>query len=419
MHPHLAIAISVIALVAAGCGGAATATPTATPVATPTAAPATATPSISATPTPAPTPTQKPDPTALQGPLGAGRQIHTATVLADGRVLVAGGFDFGDLPLGSATLYDPATNRFIPTGSLAVARGFHTSTLLRDGRVLITGGGPAAWIFPGPYLASAELFDTGTGSFSPTGAMTITRENHTATLLRDGRVLIVGGNDDGDHAVASAELYDPKTGKFSPTGSMATARGYHTATLLADGRVLVAGGDPSNNNFHSLISSAEIYDPKTGTFTGTGSIAPARAFDAATLLADGRVLVTGGSDGFGDLASAEIYNPKPGTFTTTGSMATPRTYTTATLLADGRVLVAGGGGDYANRQFLASAEIFDPKAGTWIATGSMVEARTWGAAVPLKDGRVLVTGGYGDLAPLASAELYDPKSGTFSPAGGG
>jgi hypothetical protein len=144
-----------------------------------------------------------------------------------------------------------------------------------------------------------------------------------------------------------------------------------------------------------------------------------RAFDAATLLADGRVLVAGGSDRHGELASAEIFDPKTGTFTATGSMATRRIYTTATLLPDGRVLVAGGGGDYADRQFLASAEIFDPNAGTWAATGSMAEARTWGAAVPLKDGRVLVTGGYGDLAPLASAELYDPVAGTFSPAGGG
>jgi hypothetical protein len=276
---------------------------------------------------------------------------------------------------------------------------------------------------PGPYLASAELFDPKTGTFSPTGAMTTPRENHTATLLRDGRVLIAGGNDNGDHAVASAELYDPKTGTFSPTGSMLTARGYHTATLLTDGRVLIAGGDPSNNNYSSLIGSAEIYDPKTGTFSATGSLVTTRAFHAATLLADGRVLLAGGQGGPGtpELASAEIYDPKTGTFTATGSMTYPRTliYNAAALLSDGRVLIAGGGGDYTDREFLASTELYDPQSGTFSMTGSMSDARTWETATPLRNGLVLVAGGYGDLAPLASAELFDPKAGTFSPAGGG
>jgi len=302
---------------------------------------------------------------------------------------------------------------------MGTARAFFSATLLVDGRVLVAGGGPAQWSLPGPDLATAEIFDPKTGKFSPTGSMTTTRQAHTATLLRDGRVLIAGGNDKADHAVATAELYDPRTRKFSPTGSMATARGYQTATLLADGRVLIAGGDPDGwNGSGSIIASAEIYDPRTGTFTTTGSMIGRRSWHAAALLTDGRVLVTGGDDRSSELASAEIYDPRTGTFTTTGPMATPRVYTTATLLADGRVLVAGGGGDYTNRQFLSSAEIFDPKAGTWTATGSMTEARTWSADVRLKDGRVLVTGGYGDLAPLASAELYDPIAGTFSPAGG-
>ena len=150
-----------------------------------------------------------------------------------------------DVSRASAELYDPATDTFSPTGSLATARGLHTATLLADGRVLIAGGGPASWAIEGAYLASAELYDPKTGTFSPTGSMATPREDHTATLLADGRVLIAGGNDVGDHGVASAELYDPKTGTFSPTGSMTTARGFHTATLLADGRVLIAGGDPA------------------------------------------------------------------------------------------------------------------------------------------------------------------------------
>jgi hypothetical protein len=369
--------------------------------------------------TPAASPTAKPSPMALTGPLGAGRQIHIATVLADGRVLVAGGTDYADQPLASVTLYDPATGTFSQTGSMGTARAFFTATLLPDGRVLVAGGGPPQYSQPGPDLATAELYDPKTGTFSPTGSMTTTRQGHSATLLRDGRVLIAGGNDKADHPVASAELYDPKTGRFSPTGSMTTARGYHTATLLADGRVLVAGGDPCGWAGCDRLASAEIYDPRTGKFTPTGSMATDRSFHTATLLADGRVLIAGGDSRTANLVGAELYDPKTGTFTPTGPMSTPRVYTTATLLADGRVLVAGGGGDYANRNFLASAEIFDPATGAFSATGSMTAARTWCQASLLADGRVLITGGYGDLAPLPSAELYDPKTGTFSPAGGG
>jgi hypothetical protein len=127
----------------------------------------------------------------------------------------------------------------------------------------------------------------------------------------------------------------------------------------------------------------------------------------------------GGTDGTNDLASAEIYDPKTGTFAATGSMKNARVYQTATLLSDGRVLVAGGGADYTNGIFLASAELYDPKTGTFSVTGSMIKARTYQTASVLADGRVLVTGGYGAQAPLASAELYDPKTGTFSPAGSG
>jgi Galactose oxidase, central domain/Kelch motif len=377
-------------------------------------------PSASASPSPTPA-----SPTSLTGPIGSGRQIHTATRLVDGRVLIAGGYALGDGPLASAVLYDPGTNTFSPTGSLATARGYHTATLLSDGRVLIAGGGPAGWPgsltgITGPFLASAELYDPTTGTFSPTGSMATPREVHTATLLADGRVLIAGGADFQARSVASAELYDPKTGTFSPTGSMTTARAFHTATLLADGRVLIAGGSPAAWGTTAHLASAEIYDPKAGTFTPTGPMAGGRDFNTATLLADGRVLIAGGSGlTQEDLASAEIYDPKTGTFTATGSLTNGREYQTATLLADGRVLIAGGGGDYTNRKFLASAELYDPKTGTFTATGSLATARSYQAATLLLDGKVLVTGGYGAVAPLASAEIYDPTTGTFTPPGSG
>jgi hypothetical protein len=364
-------------------------------------------------------------PTGPPGPMGTGRQIHTATRLDDGRVLVVGGYALGDGPLASAVLYDPGTDTFSPTGSLAGARGYHTATLLSDGRVLIVGGGPASWPgsdtgITGPFLASAELYDSRTGTFSRSGSMATPREAHTATRLADGRVLIAGGADYQARAVASAELYDPKTGSFSPTGSMTTARAFQTATLLSDGRVLIAGGSPAAWGTTSKLASAEIYDPGTGAFTATGPMTQERDFHTATLLADGRVLLAGGSGiSSEDLTSAEIFDPGTGAFTPTGPMTEGREYQSATPVSDGRVLLAGGGGDYTNRVFIASAELFDPLTGSFSATGSLADARTYHAATLLRDGRVLVTGGYGAVAPLASAEIYDPTTGAFSPAGSG
>jgi plastocyanin len=410
----LAILITVVALAATACGGASVATPT--PTATTSYPPA-----PTATPPPAtPAPTATPQ-VGLTGPLGDGRQIQTATFLADGGVLVAGGFAFGDGPLASATRYDPGTGVFSPTGSMANARGAHTATLLPDGKVLIAGGGPPSWLtLPGnpPFLAAAELYDPKTGTFKATGPMSTPRESHTATLLPDGRVLIAGGEDRLDHAVASAEIYDPKTGTFSATGTMAVARAFHTATLLSDGRVLIAGGNAGTWSYSGpFLASAEIYNPKTGTFSPTGSMATQRGWHTASRLADGRVLVAGGENHRTDLASAEIYNPKTGSFSSTGSMTVGRVYHAAALLSDGRVLVEGGGSDYSGGKFLSSAEIYNPQTGTWTATGSMADQRNLLTATLLRDGRVLVAGGFGAQAPLASAELYDPKTGTFSPAG--
>ncbi|HJW23081.1 MAG TPA: kelch repeat-containing protein, partial [Candidatus Limnocylindrales bacterium] len=166
------------------------------------------------------------------------------------------------------------------------------------------------------------------------------------------------------------------------------------------------------------LASAELYDPKAGTFSPTGSMAAPRGWQTATLLTDGRVLVAGGEQARTDLARAEIYNPKTGTFSPTGSMTVGRVYHAATLLSDGRVLVVGGGSDYSGDKFLASAELYDPHTGTWTATGSMADQRNLLTVTLLDNGRVLVAGGFGGHGgPLASAELYDPKTDTFSPAG--
>jgi len=362
--------------------------------------------SPTAGPTQAPTPTASPAPLpgfTATGSMGTARTGATATRLPDGRVLIAGGFStnaFGPA-VASAELYDPKTGTFSPTGSMATPRWGATATLLHDGRVLIAGGtsGTLTSELPGfPGLASAELYDPKTGAFSPTGSMTTGRIEHTATLLADGRVLIAGSC--GASAYSNtAELYNPSTGTFQRTGSMTARRCRQTATLLRDGSVLLAGGMDANEN---VLASAELYDPATGTFRATGSMSATR--QTATALSDGRVLMVGALDG--STTSAELYDPASGTFSPTGSMTAPRENQTATLLADGRVLIAGGD----NRLGLvASAELYDPKTGTFSSAGSGYSTRAGQTATLLTDGRVLIAGGsVANGSILASAQLYQP-----------
>ena len=318
---------------------------------------------------------------------------HTATLLSNGKVLMAGGMGEGGY-LASAELYDSGLGTFAATGSMAEGRDVHTATLLPSGKVLIAGG-----INMGAYLGSAELYDPSAGGFTVTGSMTATRMNHTATLLPNGKVLIAGGTGNGGQYFASAELYDPSTGKFTAIASMTAARSSHTATLLPNGKVLIAAGYSDG----SYLSSAELYDPDVGKFTASGSMAVARSHHTATLLPNGKVLVVGGEHAAGGyiqaLAGAELYDPAAGTFAATGSMTVPRDFHTATILLDGKVLIAGGtniGGE------LASAELYDPAAGTFAATGGMAVPREYYTATLLPNGKVLIVGGN-----FASAELYE------------
>jgi hypothetical protein len=353
------------------------------------------------------------------GSMSVAREGNTATLLTDGRVLIAGGasectLSGGCKALASAELYDPSSGKFTPTGSMSTPRQHHTATRLSDGRVLIVGGGQNCSIGGCDSVASAELYDPATGKFGLTGSMKAAREDQGAALLSDGRVLIVGGSQ-GRYSttLASAELYDPSTGKFSSTGSLGSARDGPNTIPLLDGTVLCVGGALTTVvgkvQSATAVPTAELYDPSTGKFSPTGSMgSPRRIGDTATLLKDGHVLVTGGrdSDANQDFASSELYDPSTGTFTPTGSMAQPRTDHTATLLSDGRVLIAGGtvGGLYTAR-----AELYDPKTAQFTPTGSMAQPRTDHTATLLSNGGVLIAGGLGDQhAYLAAAEAYAP-----------
>jgi hypothetical protein len=328
------------------------------------------------------------------GSMTTARYRHTATLLKDGTVLLAGAPG-----LNTAEKYDPGTGKFTAiTGKMSIDRDGHTATLLNTGKVLITGGTDV--YNNNAALATAEVFDPSTGMFTPTtNNMSIARTGHNATLLADGKVLITGGN------TLIAELFDPTTGMFTPTtGKMLTSRTEGTSTLLPNGKVLITGGLAAN----AALATAELYDPTTETFSATtGTMTVARNFHTATLLTtgtnSGMVLIAGGNS---KNAVAELYDPAVEAFSTTGTMLSTRQRHTATLLSDGTVLFAGGSEFDGNVDILAAAEIFDPNTSTFTGTGGLVTRRIVHTATLLKDGTVLVTGGLNDAGTLATAELY-------------
>lgn len=348
------------------------------------------------------------------GNLVVPRGLHTATLLPNNKVLVAYGSNSsaytdatGYVGLSSIEVYDAGTDTFTEiVGDSGNGIFGHTATPMQNGTVLIAGGFVnSVWDYGGSSSDNgAGLYDSATGVFSGAGNMTANRGGHTATLLANGKVLVAGGADQDPTGMglASAELYDPSTNAFTLTGSMATGRFLHTATLLKNGKVLIVGGALTSTS--NPLASAELYDPVTGTFTMTGALATAREQHTATLLADGKVLIAGGatSTSSGDLqptASAEVYDPATGLFSVTGSMAVARSLHTATLLPNGTVLVAGGGDEN------STAELYDPTTGTFSITGGMEIGRSGHTATLLPNGSVLVAGG-GIFLGLASAELY-------------
>jgi len=316
-----------------------------------------------------------------------------------------------------------------PGGSMITARMSHTATLLKDGRVLVTGGigGPHA-----TTLTSAELYDPRTRHWTPTGQMVQPRSDHAAVLLPTGKVLVLGGADaTTDYAPVnlSAKIYDPRSGHWSPARSpiAANTNSYFTATLLPSGKVLVAGG--SSDFSVQMIggsASALLYDPSSDRWTTTGRMTGPRIGHTATLLPNGKVLMAGGEEGCDQkggaclgLSSAELYNPRTGTWTATGAMATGRTNHVAVLLRSGKVLVVGGCAD-SESNFpprdgcsLSSAEQYDPRTGTWAAAGHMASPLNLPTATVLPSGQVLVVGDAG--ASPFNAEVYEPRTGRWMP----
>ncbi|HVM49064.1 MAG TPA: kelch repeat-containing protein, partial [Candidatus Acidoferrum sp.] len=380
------------------------------------------------------------------GALNVPRNNHTATLLPNGEVLIAGGADFTNY-LSSAELYNPtngtwtlltnlmssgrgyATATLLPNGTVLVAEGYadfgsagdifnpasgafaqsgtgwpgterwqHTATLLPNAKVLIAGG-----ILNNAVTNSVDIYEAVGGAWSSTGALSTARYDDTATLLPTGKVLIAGGID--ITALNSMELYDPATGNNLLTGTLITARYHHTSTLLPSGKVLLAGG----TNSSGLVASAELYDPAAGTSSVAASLSVARYLQTATLMADGRVLVVGGLASTGAVVNADIYDPVAGTWTPTGSLHTSRFQHTATLIPDGRVFVAGG----FNTVPLSTSELYDPATGTWALSVPIFTARYQHTATLLPSGKVLVAGGASGIGQaINSAVICDPATGS-------
>lgn len=335
------------------------------------------------------------------------RYLHTATMLPNGKVLLAGGYS-GAVFTNTAELFDPVSATFTAAPhTMNSARYGHTATLLPGGKVLIVGG-----LSGSGFTNTAELFDPATGVFTPvTSTMSKGHYGHTATLLRSGKVLIAGGYG-ATGAINTAELFDPVSQSFTPVqNTMGSARYIHTATVLPDGRVLIAGGYTGA----AVSNTADIFNPATGTFTQV-VMTSARASHTATLLPGGNVLITGGTSGSAYSNTAELFDSSSDTFMATpGTMTSTRVEHTATLLPSGQVLIAGGdSGTGTANAATSTAELFDSSGPAFVPLpNTMTKTRSLHTATLLPSGKVLIAGGGFSAQSRSSAELFDPASGTF------
>lgn len=323
------------------------------------------------------------------------RSGHTATLLANGLVLIAGGSVSGNNILSSAELYDPRTGSYSQTGSMSTARLSPTATLLSNGKVLIAGGYNQS-----QTLGSAELYDPSTGLFSPTSPMSVPRTGHTATALNNGLVLITGGGTTLVAGTSSADLYDPTKGTFTGAGNLTFPRTDHSATLLPNGNVLFAGG---RDDQQRELATAEIYNVTSRTLGPTQSMRTARYAHTASLI-NGLVLITGGTTQTTAQAGAELYDPTSQTFTSTGSLATARYAHNSVVLRDGTVLIAGGIDN--NHNLLRSTEVFNPRTGSFTTGQNTTVVRSNFPIVLLNNDLVLLPGGGDYAGGTATSDLY-------------
>ncbi len=338
------------------------------------------------------------------GSMAGTRGNASATVLPNGKVLVAGGIhsdpDSRDLTLYSE-VYDPSTQTWSQSGNLNVPRYFGENALvvLANGKALLPGGSD---LNNNPY-ATTELYDPSTGTWSYTGSMNQSRRVNITVLLNDGRVLVAGGVG----GEGTSEIYDPSTGTWSYSGNLNVARQEAQAVLLSNGKVLMTGGDGPDN---TPTDSAEIYDPSTGTWSNAAPMPYKTSLaHSLTLLQNGKVLLAGGRNYDGFLATAAIYDPSTNTWTSTPQMLESRAYHTAALLSDGKVIVVGGNDGVS---VLNTTELYDPVSNSWSMGSNLQQARQFHAMVELPDNTLLAIGGYQQSGnySLASTELYTPNN---------
>lgn len=342
--------------------------------------------------------------------MSTARSNHTATLLGNGRVLIAGGYNASgppyDIPaLSSAEFYISSTNTWSPAPSMSTPRRRHSATLLKNGRVLVAGGYHDNF---GGCLNTTEIYDPLANSWSMAASMVAPRCGHTATLLQDGRVLVVGGAAGDYYYGGPEEVYDPSTNAWTQVnGLYALNVSSHSAALLQDGRVLVAGG---SSIFGDAYATAHLFNPSINTWSAAAGMASPREGHSATLLADGRVLVAGGNFYNYEMnniyPSPEIYDPSTNTWSTANNLIVNRDRHGATLLHDGSVLVFGG---WNNSGWHAGTEQYNPTLDFWRVMKNMIAVRAGFTATLLPDGSVLVTGGFNaSTGFLSSAEVYDP-----------
>jgi hypothetical protein len=329
------------------------------------------------------------------------RAVQTATRLADGRILVAGGCTDAGCNLGSAggataETFDPRTRAFSPTGRMHISRDDHQAVLLSDGRVLVAGG----WTAEG-VTVTTELFDPRRGSFALGPSMGTPRAGFTAVTMADGRVLLAGGETAAHVDTATTEVFDPRTNTIAAVGDMSIPRSAHAATLLANGRVLVAGGTSQG----IIVAGAEEFDPATGRFTAAGAMQTARYKSGSVTLADGRALIIGGApdvEASHPFTSTELYDPATSTFSAGPAMAHGRykLIDSVVRLANGDVVVAGGA---------PTPEVYDARDGVFRQVqGTLGPTRLFLTATGLKGGGVLLVGGYDlRIRPTASAWVIE------------